>query len=83
MYLSKTMAKTGESKGDTWRVRYEPTKKVSWLNTRHAVVIRWASGTCKTHQFDFSEIAMDDKAFKNAFDKAGDGGVKSESEKFE
>ena len=26
MYLSKTMAKTGESKGDTWRVRYEPTK---------------------------------------------------------
>ena len=77
------MAKTGESKGDTWRVRYEPTKRVSWLNTRHAVVFRWASGTCKTHQFDFSEMAMDDEAFKNAFDKAADDVVKSETEKAE
>ncbi len=80
MNLAKTMAKTGESKGDTWRVRYEPTKRVSWLNTRHAVVLRWASGTCKTHQFDFSEMAMDDEAFKNAFDKAVDDVVKSETE---
>ena len=77
------MARTGEHTFDTWRVRYEPTKRVSWMNTRHAVVRRWASGTCKTHQFDFSEMAMDDKAFKNAFDKAVDDVVKSESEKFE
>ncbi len=83
MFLSKTMARTGEHKFDTWRVRYEPTKRVSWMNTRHAVVLRWASGTCKTHQFDFSEMAMDDKAFKNAFDKAVDDVVKAESEKFE
>ena len=50
------------------------------MNTRHAVVLRWASGTCKTHQFDFSEMAMDDEAFKNAFDKAVDDVVKSETE---
>jgi hypothetical protein len=80
MYLSKTMAKIGDSKGDMWRVRYEPTKRGSWLNTRHAVVLRWASGTCKTHQFDFSEMAMDDKAFKNAFEKALSDVVKSETE---
>jgi len=82
MYLSKTMAKIGESesKGDTWRVRYEPTKKGSWLYTRHAVVLRWASGTCKTHQFDFSEMAMDDKAFTKAFEKAVSDVVKLETE---
>jgi hypothetical protein len=82
MYLSKTMAKVGESesKGDTWRVRYEPTKKGSWLNTRHAVVLRWASGTCKTHQFDFSEMTMDDTAFMKAFDKAVSDVVKLATE---
>jgi hypothetical protein len=83
IFLTKTMAKTGEHKNDTWRVRYEPTKRVSWLNTRHAVVFRWASGTCKTQQFDFSEMEMDDKAFKKAFDKAVDDVVKSETEKAE
>jgi hypothetical protein len=81
IFLSKTMAKTGEHKYDTWRVKYEPTKKVSWVNTRHAVVLRWASGTSKTHQFDFSEMAMDDKAFKTAINKAVDDVVKSETEK--
>jgi hypothetical protein len=83
IFLTKTLAKTGEHKNDTWRVRYEPTKRVSWLNTRHAVVLRWASGTCKTQQFDFSEMEMDDKAFKKAFDKAVDDVVKSETEKAE
>jgi hypothetical protein len=53
------------------------------LNTRHAVVFRWASGTCKTLQFDFSEMEMDDKAFTKAFDKAVDDVVKSETEKAE
>jgi len=80
MFLTKTMAKTGESKGDTWRVRFEPTKRVSWLNTRHAVVFRWASGTCKTHQFDFSEMEMGDEDFMKAFDKAVRDVVKSETE---
>jgi hypothetical protein len=70
MNLAKAMAKTGESNGDTWRVRYEPTKRGSWLNTRHAVVLRWASGTCKTHQFAFAEMEMGDEAFTEAFDKA-------------
>ena len=80
MFLANTMAKTGEIKGDTWRAKYEPTKKVPWLSTRHAVVLRWTSGTCKTHQFDFSEMAMDDEAFKNAFDKAMSDVVKSATE---
>ena len=40
MNTAKTMAVIGESNGDTWRVRYEPTKRGSWLNTRHAVVLR-------------------------------------------
>jgi hypothetical protein len=70
MNLAKTMAKTGESNGDTWRLRYEPTKRGSWLNTRHAVVLRWANGTCKTHQFAFAEMEMGDEAFTVAFDKA-------------
>ena len=73
------MSKTGESKGDTWRVRYEPTKRGSWLNTRHAVVLRWASSTCKKHQFDFSEMAMGDDAFCLSFDKAVSDVVKSET----
>ena len=50
------------------------------MNTRHAVVLRWASGTCKTQQFDFSEMAMDDEAFKKAFDKAVCDVVKSATE---
>jgi hypothetical protein len=80
MFLAKDMSKTGECKDDTWRVRYEPTKKASWVNTRHAVVLRWATGTCKTHQFDFSEMAMDDEAFKKAVDKAVCDVVKSATE---
>jgi hypothetical protein len=80
MFLAKPMAKTGESNGDTWRVRYEPTKRVSWLNTRHAVVLRWGSGTCKTHQFEFSEMAMGDDAFCLSFDKAVSDVVKSATE---
>ena len=46
MVFAKPMGKTGESKsgGDTWKARYEPIKKGTWLNTRHQVVLRWKSG---------------------------------------
>ena len=50
------------------------------MNRRQGMVLRWASGTCKTHQFDFSAMEMDDKAFKKAFDKAVCDVMKSATE---
>ena len=73
MVFAKPMGKTGESKsgGDTWKARYEPIKKGTWLNTRHQVVLRWkGSGHAPSFPFKFSELTMNNDAFQPILETA-------------
>ena len=55
----------------SWNVRYEPTKKESWLRTRHRVVFRRKDGkNGASLPFEFAEATESDATFKDRLQDA-------------
>jgi hypothetical protein len=63
--------RSGSWHGDPYRMKYEPTKKGSWLRTTHNVIIRWKGiNKSTTQQFEFDEEARNIEQFSVALEEA-------------